>query len=356
MAISPSLSTPFWHSNATRAQAFLDHYPVTKFGGRSGHGIRCLAPELPGLMARFEWYLPNRPSSRYGAVERRHARDPRTVWAWPTELPRLLQVAKQDFDPSHQNRVVVFAGEDLHMSVAFGDGNTTRTAGVISQLRKYFGRILYASLDIPDPFVRVLPIGLTEHYTRHSVPDAAVDAIVSASISGDAKPKMALAAWGTYHDMEAAWRYKDKMPNSIYLAFESRVRARRWGQTAQARRAGVDVRSVEDSIHPRDWFRELSRYRFLISPLGDGIQSSKTIEALMVLTIPIVQRGPFPVNDRLRRMGFPIVVVSNWEEITLERLHEWWTLLSPRLAQFRHNCVSTDAYWRIIMGLTEYCD
>merc|ERR1740121_446282 len=124
----------------------------------------------------------------------------------------------------------------------------------------------------------------------------------------------------------------------------------KFAETSRARAAGVDVRTVERSIPPADWFKELAKYRFLLSPLGDGIQSSKTIEALLVLTIPIVQRGPYTAHERLVRMGFPIVIVASWEEITPAFLDHWWRELSPRLARFRHNCVTTEGYWRMITG------
>mmetsp|Transcript_127454 Transcript_127454/g.354824 ORF Transcript_127454/g.354824 Transcript_127454/m.354824 type:complete len:242 (-) Transcript_127454:31-756(-) len=241
------------------------------------------------------------------------------------------------------------------MSKAFG-GNRTRTSRTIARLRKYFKSIFYVAQDVPDPFVKALPIGLAEHYLRPSLPDAALDAILSAGLSDEVKPRMALAAWGAYHDMEAAAGYRHKMPKSILFAFESRWVARRWAESAAGRRAGVTVLAVEENIPPHRWLGELAKYRFLLSPLGDGIQSSKTIEALLVLTIPIVHRGPYPVHDRLVRMGFPMVVVANWNEITPERLQEWWALLSPRLARFRHNCVTTDTYWRLITGQIDYCD
>jgi len=314
-----------------------------------------LARELPGLLARFDWYLPNPIVKRRGAPEHRRLKDPRTVFALPSEMPKLMKTAAEDFDQSHADRVVVFGGEDMHMTKAFG-GNRTKVSRTIARLRKYFKSIFFIAQDIPDPFVKGFPIGLAEHYFRPSLPDVAVEAITSASLSREAKPRAALAAWGAYHDMEAAAAYRKKMPPSTRIAFESRWRGRRWAESRAAKEADVHVFSSEDAIQPRQWLTELARYRFLISPLGDGIQSSKTIEAFLVLTIPIVQRGPYPVHDRLVRMGFPMIVVANWDEISRERLWEWWGLMAPRLARFRHNCITSDAYWRLITGVIDYCD
>ena len=41
-----------------------------------------------------------------------------------------------------------------------------------------------------------------------------------------------------------------------------------------------------------------------------SVQTPKTVEALLVLTVPIVERGPWPAHDDLIELGFPIVVVD----------------------------------------------
>merc|ERR1712217_115674 len=95
---------------------------------------------------------------------------------------------------------------------------------------------------------------------------------------------------------------------------------------------------------------ELSKYRLLLNPWGDEIQTPKMVEALLVLTIPIQQRGPSPIYDDLLSYGFPLVVVDEWYEITGDKLDAWWRVLSPRLESFRSNCLSTSAYWSLITG------
>jgi len=114
----------------------------------------------------------------------------------------------------------------------------------------------------------------------------------------------------------------------------------------------VDYRLIDRS----EWWRELAKYRFLLSPLGDYIQSAKTTEALLVLTVPIVERGPFVAHDDLVRLGFPIVVVEHWSEMTAERLEMWWASMAPRLESFRRNCLTAEAYWQIAIGALSYCE
>merc|ERR1712048_62468 len=99
--------------------------------------------------------------------------------------------------------------------------------------------------------------------------------------------------------------------------------------------------------------------------MGSRIQCVKIIEALLVLTIPIVQRGwykfvgdlqgmdmlyfwtsssnadgVYSTHDELVDLGFPIVVVNSWAEVTRTNLTKWWHELAPRLMSFRRNCLT----------------
>jgi len=62
-----------------------------------------------------------------------------------------------------------------------------------------------------------------------------------------------------------------------------------------------------------------------------------------------------PAFDELKAMGWPIVVVDSWREITREKLDAWWGELSPRLLSFRQNCLTTEGFWRIISGGLKRC-
>merc|ERR1712217_84662 len=130
------------------------------------------------------------------------------------------------------------------------------------------------------------------------------------------------------------------------MGSKSRSQARKWSQTAAAQSAGVVLQSIQSN----SWWQELAKYRFTLSPTGLGIQSSKVIEALLVLTIPIVQRHNFVMYDDYLRLDFPIVVIKEWNEITPEKLDNWWKELSPRLQSFRDNCLTAKSYWDLIIG------
>merc|ERR1719419_571456 len=80
----------------------------------------------------------------------------------------------------------------------------------------------------------------------------------------------------------------------------------------------IDHRSIDKKLY----FTELAKYRFLIAPRGNGIQSPKFMEALLVLTIPITLR--YPAFTDLKKYGFPYVLVDSWDDITPENLDKWW--------------------------------
>jgi len=109
------------------------------------------------------------------------------------------------------------------------------------------------------------------------------------------------------------------------------------------------------SLNPIDWWRELPKYRFILSPIGAAVQTAKCVEALLVLTVPIVQPMGFPVYQELLGLGFPLVLVRNWAEVTLNATSEWWDRLSPRLESFRRNCLTVDGYWRWYTGQVRRC-
>ena len=96
---------------------------------------------------------------------------------------------------------------------------------------------------------------------------------------------------------------------------------------------GVDSFVNRTQIPPETYYSELVNYRFLLAPKGNGIQSPKFLEAVLMMTIPITLRhGAF---EALQAYGMPIVLVDAWDEVTPEKLDEWWEELSPRLEAAR---------------------
>lgn len=180
---------------------------------------------------------------------------------------------------------------------------------------RYFATIAYEAMDVPMEGVRPSPIPLTETYSLAEDGRVAASLLKVASEATLKGKSGVLAAWG------AAWPKLDNM-------VQSRIAASKW----------IDSTSlVNRTLIPRqDYHRVLGQHKFAMSPTGGGIQSPKVWEAILVLTIPIVQRPQAAAYAALREAGYPLAVVDEWSEITEERLKQWWEELSPHLARARY--------------------
>jgi len=344
-----ALAQPITASGKYRA--FVNHFPVTQ---PAYH-----AKLLPSFLDRFDWVI-SQPSP-HGTLfpGHRRCRDPKTVFAVPSALHKLLRIASEDFDRERRDRIVVFAASDDPLSRVLGPNHTTRVA-TTALLRKFFNLIFYEAADISVNGIRVMPIGLAEFYLSRGVANNASTAIASASL--DRKPSMALAAWNAYWALDSP----------------SRLLADRFAKSIAAHRAGVEF----GVVHRRAWWAKLAKYRFLLIPLGSRIQCVKMIEALLVLTIPIVHRGwykwgkddhgaalvvqmetslqdadgSYSTHDELIALGFPIIVVNHWADVTSRNLTRWWSESSPRLMSFRRNCLTAEGYWRMVTGRVARCE
>lgn len=355
-------------------EEFIARYPITEFPVDAIHRRLYGASRvrtLPALIDRFDWivgFSPNVEAPGYGAVNRHSHEDPRTVLASPQSIQKLLSLAEEHLETGRSGRLVVFMGSVLYLSEAFGHDEAERMA-TLARLEAFFERILYGVRDIDLGGVKTMPLGLNEQYYRGTSP-AFVAAIAAAGVDGASKPRRILAGVGrsktnpfpllephlerfvnTSSFIHLHQRKHGGRGKGFVAALASRAQLSRWLETAAAWEAGVERRSIAQRL----WYAELSTYRFLLAPLGDGIHTPKMIESLLLLTVPVVQRGPFPVFDDYMRFGFPIVVIDEWDEVTSASLETWWQTLSPRLQSFRDNCLTADAYWHVVTGMAASC-
>jgi hypothetical protein len=63
----------------------------------------------------------------------------------------------------------------------------------------------------------------------------------------------------------------------------------------------------------RIYRKTVSRYMFIASPPGNGLDCHRTWEALYMGCIPIVEDNY--MNRKFREMGLPMVLVANWDSI-----------------------------------------
>jgi hypothetical protein len=267
-------------------------------------------------------------------------KNPRSVFS-TTDLAtlRLLLDKVEKYDSERAGRVAYITGDLMisKLDKRVGSGATKRL------VRAFPGGIWWQAYDVSTPGINVAPDGINGDYMRPNW-EQANEAIKTASL--DKKSKQVLAAWGTAHP-------------TLDQTVPARKKLHEWVGTPPALAAGVEYHSLA----PKDYWSEMAKYRFMLSPRGGGIQSPKTDEALLVLTIPISTReGPFrggpkqeAAFDGLVKLGWPIVVLDQWDEITSEKLQDWWVQLSPRLVSFRRNCLTSEGFWRIVTGEVKTC-
>ena len=77
-----------------------------------------------------------------------------------------------------------------------------------------------------------------------------------------------------------------------------------------------------------DFLTTMSKYQFVLCPHGGGLDPNpKCWEALLMKCIPIVKRNT--MSESLEHL--PIVIVDDWNEITLDKLDEWSKMYRSKL-------------------------
>jgi len=365
--------------------AFVDHFPTSKFWADAWSNYTYGTPtitRLPRLLELFDWHFRVRGMPEFSWwLDRRPGSDPRTVLTTPDEALEVLQ-ASRSFTGSRVGRVLVFMGVPGTTYCAFGADDKEKVDTVMG-LHAAFSRILTVGNDW-DCGIKTMPLGLEETRLRGVFPQA-MEAIAGARLDDRGKPRMLLASHATEGKQSDSFRgplltfCPEGVPSTStainWFMLRDFYRNNPNGEIRRSTKGGQPVKTIsryqltrwltlnasrfsnaESWVIPqREWWGELSKYRFLLSPCTEEVQSVRNIEALLVLTIPITQRAGMMVADDLLRMGFPIVAVQEWAEINVETLRTWWIDLNPRLSSFRANCLTTTAFWRLITGDLESC-
>ncbi|KAI8101221.1 hypothetical protein M9435_001329 [Picochlorum sp. BPE23] len=269
---------------------------------------------VPLALSIFDWLVYSRgPIQQERGVRKRNA-TPKHVFCEAKAVSVNLLIQELDTIRDFHGSTLLIGGEDTHLSKLMHTTNLTK-------LVEYFDTVKYEAKDIPHETIDTFPMGLLPHYTQKHNEKNIREAIIRASIQD--KPNLLIASWGKMQ------------PGLNWLP--SRVEA----QSFVDNTPWISKASVE----PRHWWKELRHYKFMLCPTGNGIQSPKFVEALLVLTIPIAQN--VSAYHDLARQGFPILIVNQWEDLNPQYLEEQWELLSPKLSTAR-SYVGTDRWFEYV--------
>ena len=90
-----------------------------------------------------------------------------------------------------------------------------------------------------------------------------------------------------------------------------------------------------------DLWREKTRYAFVVSPHGNGLDCHRTWESLVLGNIVIVKRSSL---DPLYA-GLPVVIVDDWREIDAQNLQRWHTQHASAFQRPEVTERLTNGYW-----------
>lgn len=125
----------------------------------------------------------------------------------------------------------------------------------------------------------------------------------------------------------------------------SKHKAQVWGDdraaVQRALEGNPDVQFQTRKVRRLELWREKTRYAFVVSPHGNGLDCHRTWESLVLGNIVIVKRSSIdPLYD-----GLPVVIVDDWPEITRDNLHQWHAQHSRAFEDGRVRERLTNRYW-----------
>jgi len=268
--------------------------------------------DVPEALLKFDWLIY--PSAQFIMVKRKPV--PKYVFCEATEHGiSVLSAELRQLDADYLGDVLLVGGEDTHLSVL--EQNIDWKILLLK-----FKRVRYEAKDIASDVVETFPMGLLPHYSLAAGEDNIRWTVRETSVI---KQNFALAAWGKW------WPLLDEIPSRKELA---------------------DFVNKTYWIHHMDvekdkWWQTLSTYKFMFCPTGAGIQSPKFVEAILCLTVPIVQNDTAYFD--LYQQGFPIIVVDTWEELEPRKLEKAWERLLPSLVKTR-NLYQTDNWFHYVIA------
>ena len=118
-----------------------------------------------------------------------------------------------------------------------------------------------------------------------------------------------------------------------------------WGDdraaVQRALEGNPDVQFQTRKVRRLELWREKTRYAFVVSPHGNGLDCHRTWESLVLGNIVIVKRSSLdPLYE-----GLPVVIVDDWREIESGNLRRWHAEHSQAFALPEVQEKLTNRYW-----------
>lgn len=110
---------------------------------------------------------------------------------------------------------------------------------------------------------------------------------------------------------------KEKDLNNVYCNWNP-TNAERNSIIDKLKNTGVKY-YWESGLPTEQYYENMSKYKFVISPPGNGIECFRTYEALYFNCFPVVIKHP--IYDNWKEL--PIIQVNDWSEVTYDLLYSY---------------------------------
>lgn len=316
-----SLGPPSWSAYPSDLAHILETMVVTRYWGNEKHGslgeISSTVP-VPRLYEKFDCV-------RHVAFEKTTS-PCRTLLcqAAPDQIAKCASEIEHNTLNVASGEFVAFFGEDTHLSAVLGKVKT---------IGSHFQRTYFEGYDILDDDIDVLPIGLQEYYLRYQDFSVMVDRA----------------------------ERPDWLPTAIQdptLSFPPSTREAKvlgshgafWTIENPSRQSAADLCTSHGQepwiscgqVRTEDWWATLSTYSFLLNPAGNGIQSPKFHEALLMGVVPICTKQAAFV--KLAEKGWPVLLVDSFMEVADMNLTQKYEDFRPQLASI-NKYLFLEGYW-----------
>lgn len=297
--------------NLTNNKYQLSNFPITRYWHyeRRQDVFNLKPPGIPNWLLKFDWLV----GWKHGWANA--SSFPKNVFCHPNILSSFDKFLKNNFDIIERDSFLVIGGEDKLLS--------KQNKNTILSLKKYFKTIFYEAYDVNSKDVEMMPIGLTEFYLR-----GIENLVYELSNTSKKKEHLIMSAFGAFWP-QLNNVIKDRMTAVEFSSKNLFVNSGPFGR--------------------EKYFENLSTHKYMLCPLGNGMQSPKVIEGILNCCIPIMTDN---ITSRsLIKKGFPILIVKEWREITEKKLNENYDRLETEIKVFREKIKDLDKWWNFSFNI-----
>ncbi len=283
----------------------LSNFPITRYWHyeRRQNIFNLKPPGVCNWLLKFDWLV----GWKHGWANANHF--PKSVFCHPKILSSFVEFLKNNFETSERDSFLVIGGEDTLLS--------KQNKETIFTLKKFFKKIFYEAYDVYTKDVEIMPIGLTEFYLR-----GIEDLVYELSNTNKKKEKLVMSAFGAF------WPQLNNVIKDRMTAIEF---------------SSKNLFINSGPFEREKYFENLSTHKYMLCPLGNGMQSPKIIEAILNCCIPIMTDN---ITSRsLKKKGFPILIFNEWSEISEKKLNENYDQLENEIKKFRDKIKDLNKWW-----------